>query len=1047
MVKTFLGRLVCTTGNYASLIRWRYSAAVLLFLLFAASVNAQRISTLTDSTSKANTAGSEIVSGIIYSAATGKPAPAVNVSVPDFSATLTDDYGKFSLKVPSLNATLFVSAEGFQSKEFAIKGRRMLLGYLYEESFNSGYDNVVHPFGSKPKNQTVNAISSINTEGNWSHNMETPDAYLQGRAAGVKVTLRSGTPNAGASIMLRGYNTLYATHQPLFVVDGMIYDNTDIGASLFSGHYTNPLAQIDAKDIENITVIKDGSSLYGTKAANGVIIITTTHATQQATKIDLAVYGGVNFAPQKMPVLKAADYRTYLSELLKSGGMGADQIQQQPYMNDNTSNPDYYRYHNETDWQDVAFRNAATSNVYLKITGGDNIAKYALSIGYQKNAGITDNTNLSRYNVRFNADLNLSKRLTASANLSYSYYEQLLKDQGLAMKTNPILLSLIKAPFVSRNEIADNGSVSPNFADTDIFGVSNPAAAISTIRDYSKVYRFFGAINFKYSFSPSLSLGTLVGVTVDEVREQLFIPRKGIADDTLTNAIADSRLGGQTKRIFSLYNDTYLDFSKTLNRIHRLQLRAGIRFLNNNNERDVARGYNSATDEFISVGTGVSTLRQVGGDIGKYNWVNMYAGAEYGLANKYFLSLNAAVDGSSRFGTDVPKSLHLNNYSFAVMPSVGASWLLSSENFMAGASFIELLKLRATYSKSGNDDIGNYNARQRYASQNLLGLQGLVRSNIGNPALQWESVQKVNLGVDAAFMKERLSISADFFQNQTNHMLTFEPLLTASGFESTLTNSGSMQTKGIDLSITGRVTNFGGAVLQSKVGARATEFYGFTTNGVFISDAEAVAAGLSKRTADGSLLSSRGGDIRFNDLNGDRIIDEADRKVIGKADPDYFGSFFGRLTWKGLSLDAFFTFSQGNQLYNGVRAMLESQSTTSNQLQSVAGRWRGDGQITNMPKAAFGDPMGNAAFSDRWIEDGSFLRLRSLSLSYQLPVKPAKAFKYITLYATGNNLLTFTKYLGFDPEFVASESIFSKGIDVGMEPNYRSVTGGLRIGL
>ena len=185
MVKIFLGRLVCRKGNIASLMHWRYSTACLLVLLFAGSAGAQRITTLTDSTTKANTVGSEIVSGIIYSAATGKPAAAVNVSVPDFSATLTDDYGKFTLKVPSLSATLFVSAEGFQSREFAIKGRRMLLGYLYEESYNSNYDNVVHPFGSKPKNQTVNAISSINTEGNWTHNMETPDAYLQGRAAGV----------------------------------------------------------------------------------------------------------------------------------------------------------------------------------------------------------------------------------------------------------------------------------------------------------------------------------------------------------------------------------------------------------------------------------------------------------------------------------------------------------------------------------------------------------------------------------------------------------------------------------------------------------------------------------------------------------------------------------------------------------------------------------------------------------------------------------------------------------------------------------------------
>lgn len=1015
--------------------------------------------------------------GIIKDAATGKPLPAINVSIPYFSAALTDDNGRFTIKVPDYNSTLLINGEGFKSKEIALKGRKNVSAGLYEETFNSLYDNVYLPSGIRARNQTVNAVSSVNTEGAWNRNTETPESFLQGKVAGLQPIMRSGTPNVGAYLTLRGYNSLYATNQPLIVVDGMIYDINDYGSSLISSHFTNALANIDVKDIENITVVKDAVSTYGTKAANGVILITTSHAKQLATKIDAAVYAGINFTPQKLPVMMSSDYRVYLSDVLKSRGWTDEKIQAQPYMNDNPSNPEYYRYHNETDWQKQVLNNSSTSNVYLKVTGGDNIAKYALSIGYLKNAGVTRNTDLTKYNVRFNGDLNLSKRLTANSNLTYTYYEQNLRDQGLSLKTNPLYLALVKAPFLNTNDVSDLGAVSPNLAETDTLGISNPVAAVSMVKGSSKVYRFFGSLNFNYQLTKNLNLFTLLGTTVDEVREQTFIPRKGITNDTLSNAIAESRLGGQAKRFSSLFNNTYINYSKVFRRIHNIQVRAGVRYMHNISEQDFAFGFNSATDQFVSVGTGVNSLRRTGGDIGKSNYLNTYLSADYSLANKYFFSYNMAIDGSSKFGSQVSNALKIGGKSFAVMPSMGASWLVSSENFMSSVKFFDLLKLRASYGKTGNEDIGNYTAKQLYVSQNLLGLQGLVRSNVGNAALQWETNTKANFGIDAAILNERLTITADVFENKTTNMINYEPVYAASGYNYVITNSGAMKTSGIDVSVTGRVINtkalkwdvgavlsqykntitqlpgnatvtpFGGAAVITQVGSPANMFYGYKTNGVYSTDAEADADGLTKRSATASYVAFKGGDVRFTDVNGDKIIDDNDRQIIGNPNPDFTGGFTNRITYKGFSLEALFTFSKGNDLYNGIRATLESASGTNNQLVSVVNRWRAPGQITNIPKASFGDPMGNNSFSNRWIEDGSFLRMKMLSVSYTIPFKNTSAIKSSTIYITGNNLLTFTKYLGYDPEFQAAESILARGIDVGLEPNFRSVIAGVRIGL
>ncbi|QJD95246.1 SusC/RagA family TonB-linked outer membrane protein [Mucilaginibacter robiniae] len=1019
------------------------------------------------------------VSGIIRDAATGKPVSGININIFEYTAAISDERGRFTIGVPDYNAVLMVSGQGYQQKEVPVKGQETLPDiWLYEDTYNSVYDVATLPLKTTPINQLVNSVSTINTQGAWETAAEIPDTYLQGKVAGLNAIRRSGTPNIGANLFLRGYNSLYGTNMPLVVVDGMIYDVTHYGRSLIGGHITNPLGDIDIHDVDNITVIKDAASVYGTKAANGVIVITTGHSQDLATKIDLGIYSSYNYVPHTMfyPVMQASDYRTYLSEVLNTSGMSPTQIAAQPYMNDNLSNPDYYTYHNNTNWQKQVFKNGYNQNYNLRVAGGDNIAKYVLSVGYGNNKGISQATDLSRYTTRFNADLNISRHFTVNTNLSFSYNEQNLRDQGVYPKTNPLYVGLIKSPLLRANEVNNQGIESPNISDSDIFGVSNPIAINDNVQALSKNYRFFGNINFRYQINKYLVAQTLIGVTSDKIRENTFIPRAGIVNDTLNNAIADSRLGSRVQRLYTLYNDTRVTYDRVFSRIHHLTASVGSRFNQTSSNELYALGYNSAIDQLVTVGTGAPSLRAAGGDIGKYRWFNNYLSADYQLLGKYFLNYSMAVDASSRFGSTVANALTIDGVKMAVLPSVAAGWLISSEKFMSNVRFIELLKLRASYGLTGNDDIGNYAARQFYVSQNLLGLQGLVRGNIGNSSLQWEVNRKLDIGLDASLLKERLTITADVFRNTTSKMITYDPTAAATGFTYAVYNNGNMQNTGVELSVNGRLINknsfkwdlgvnlatyrnkvtkfpgtsmqttYAGANILTQVGMPANVFYGYKTNGVYQSDAEAAGAGLSVRTSTGSLIALKGGDMRFVDMNGDKVIDSQDMQVIGNPNPKLTGGLSTDVTYKRFTLSALVTFVSGNQIYNYTRRILESENGTQNQTLAVLNRWRADGQVTNMPKAVYGDPAGNSRFSDRWIENGSYIRLRTVSLMYNVPVK-AKTFKYIKIYATGNNLLTFTKYLGYDPEFSAGDSPLMQGIDAGFEPQIRTVQLGARLGI
>ncbi len=1055
---------------------------ILLFALLGGLLGSVRAHSLTnESKEDINMAVDSLpLTGVVEDASTGLPISGLNITIENYSASITEDDGTFSTKVPSYHAVVHISGQEYQNKYVALKGRRHIEVKLNKEPFHSVYDNALLPFGEKPESHIMYAIGTLNSahylsndEQKWGRSTkETPGSYLQGAIAGLNAVRLSGTPGTGSNLSIRGFNSMLANNQPLIVVDGVIYDNNEYGSSIIDGQHYNPLSDIDVKDIENITVLKSGTSTYGTRGANGVILITTERAKELSTKIDLAVYGGYNDKGRRLPMMNAADYRIYLTDLFQSGGFSHDSIAELPYMNDLKNmkkNPDYYRYHYNTDWQKQVLNHSYNQNVYLKVTGGDNIAAYALSVGYLKNEGIIKNTDMTRLQSRFNGDLNLSNRLKASINVSFTSNQRKLQKQGLKSQVNPLYLGLIKSPFLPVNAVDDSGLVSPNLAGVDDFNNSNPVALIRNMQGDHRNYRFRGTVKFKYDFNDKFSLQTLLGLTFDKVQEEMFIPQTGVVADTLSTAIAYNRTGANVERFFSLYNDTRLSYSQYFNRVHHISAHVGIRYNHNQSQNEYGYGYNTATDDFVSVGQGDPSLRSLGGGIGEWNWMNAYLNANYAFRNKYFFSFNLALDGSSRFGKQVEDGLFIGDNVFAVMPSVAAGWLISSENFLSHLNGLDLLKLRASYSKVGNYDIGNYAARQYLKSQNLLGVHGLVRGNIGNPKLKWEDVNKVNLGLDAAVLNERLRFSFDFFKNKTSDMLAVKMITEASGFKYVNRNMGAMETSGIEAMMNGRIinnvfkwdlgvniatynnkvtalpngqelTSYAGATYLTKEGGVANLFYGYQTT-----NQSTNGTALKYINEKGNLVSFQEGDVHFKDINEDGLINAEDRTVIGNPNPDFTGGVNTTFSWKQWSLSALFTFSYGNDIYNYSRAQLEAMSGTDNQLKSVVNRWRMTGQTTGMPRVAWNDPSGNARFSDRWIEDGSYLRLKYLSLSYDVPVHN-DILRYIKIYASADNLFTWTKYLGYDPEFSASRSLFTQGIDLFSEPQYRTFQLGVRLG-
>jgi TonB-linked SusC/RagA family outer membrane protein len=554
------------------------------------------------------------------------------------------------------------------------------------------------------------------------------------------------------------------------------------------------------------------------------------------------------------------------------------------------------------------------------------------------------------------------------------------------------------------------------------------------------------------------------------------MPNKGMELYYNKSAINVSKASNNS--LTSFYNNTYLQYFKNIGTDHVITSNTGINIQTNNFEFDWGLTKNAhENDQYRMLQDGTNHMREIGGENRTWNWLSVYEYITYAYRDKYLLSASVSVDGSSRVGRNADNTIQIGDVPLGIFYAAGAAWRLSNESFLNSYSWLEEFKLRFSYGRSGNDDIGESNARNYYNAIKFRETVGLYPAVIPNDRLTYETVSQMNGGVDIGLWGNRLRTSIDIYQSVSNNLLIFTPLQAYLGYDYRPENGGRMQNRGIDLSLFYRVINqprfkwdfqataskvaneileikgdrlitpIQGGEVVNLAGHPANSFYGYIYQGVYATDEQARQAGL----VNNRFIPYQAGDAIFADISGpngvpDGVINQFDKTVIGTSIPDFFGGVSNTFTYKRWALSAFVQAIIGHEVFNYVRYQNERMSGLQNQSTSTLNRWQYDGHITDIPRALWEDPIGNSAFSTRWIEDGSFARLKNVSLSYTIP-DDFLAFKNAQFYIAASNVYTWSKYLGYDPEFAISKTHFEQGIDYGQTPQPRQFIIGIKLGL
>jgi TonB-linked SusC/RagA family outer membrane protein len=1014
------------------------------------------------------------ISGIVRDANTKKAIPSAQIRSLNWeAATSANDDGSFKIKVASLDEVLSVSAFDYGSREISVKGKDSVIVDLYSNTFTNPYKTVESLTGTINNSLVTQGLNSVD---NFSTStLISIDNEIESQLGGnIRSVNRSGLAGIGSSLFIRGLNSLNTNAQPLYIVDGAIWDMSYDAVSLHNGYFTDPLATIDIANIESISIIKDGTSIYGSKAANGVIVIKTSHGKGVVTKINANSFVGVVSRPKSVPMMDGSQFRIYASDMLK-GTTAASNVENFPFLNDNPSNPYYLQNHNVTNWQDEIYQSGITQNYSLSVNGGDDRALYNFSIGYTNDKGVVRNTDMQRLYARFNADISFTSKLNMNWNIGYTELSRHLVDDGVNYLTSPSMMSLIKAPFLSPYRYTVSGEHTADFEDSDVFGVGNPDAIISNSLNTNKQYRFnIGAVP-TYQLTPHLTLKDNFAYSLYNIRENFYRPVIGADSVSYSNFVSNNEIRNQVSKNIAISNDIQLIYDKKFNSVHHVKGIFGWRYLNNYYKLDYGEGHNTQGDSYRSLDD--AKVKYTNGLDNKNKSVSSYASVDYSYKNRYLLLAVFDMDASSRFGQEIKGGQDFLGKKWGMFPSLNGAWIVSSEHFMRSVDFINRLKVRAGYGISGNDDVGYYASVPYLTSKDYMGYAvGLIIGNVANNGIKWETTYRANIGFDLSIMNERIALSADYYNSTTKDLLIRKAYPDITGLGYYWSNSGELANKGFEIAANFKILNlkslkwefglsaghyknkmvslpdgdihtqvYDGEVLTT-VGKPAGVFYGYKTKGVFATQAEATDANLKIVDSRGISSYFGAGDVHFVDTNPDGIIDNNDKQVIGDPNPKVYGSFNSTISFKRLTFNVLFTYSYGNDVYNFWRSQLESGSGLYNQSIAMVNRWMTEGQQTSQPKTTFGDPMGNSRFSDRWIEDGSFLKLKALTLTYKVPIK-SSFIEGINVWVSANNVFTVTKYLGRDPEVSVNNTVLWQGIDAGFLPNTQSYFVGIKLSL
>ena len=1007
-------------------------------------------------------------------------------------SVLTEDDGSYELKVPVFATSVYVSSPDHNGVSHGLaKSEEQNDILLYTTAFAKDYQEQENLRNDK----TASGFA-------YSSAVNIKEELQKQLGAYAYTTTRNGTQGVGSVTFIQGLNSLNVNAQPLVVVDGVVLDQQYGREMLHDGFYNDILSNINPSDIEKVTVMRNGTALYGAKGANGVILIDTRRNKSMATRITASLSAGVTFQPKYYEMMDANGYRNYASELLKGTGTTNTDFK---FLNDDPNYYYYKQYHCNTDWKDYVYREAWTQNYGINVEGGDAIANYNLSVGYTNAESTMEYNDMNRLNIRFNSDISLGSRLSVRFDASFSNTTRNIRDDGAPASydegtpTAPSFLAYAKSPFMSPYSYGRGQFSSSQFDVEDEtyldealtalryvnynYRLGNPAA-FNEYADGENKNRFENSllnisVKPKFVITPNLYVSEHFSYSLVNTSEMYYVPINGVPSYYVSSVYAyrENEVRSLASKQNSVMSDTRLDWSNRYN-AHSLHVFGGARIHWETYTYNSQLGYDTGSDKtpFMSAALKNATSNGLNES---WNTMSLYAQAEYNYKGRYFLQANLTADGSSRFGEDAD-GLKALDAVWAIFPSVQASWVLTNEPWLANNPSINYLRLTAGYDVSGNDDIDYYAARSYFQGKVFMNsVSGLSLAGIGNTTIQWETTKRFNLGLEASLLNNRIGVSVNYFKSKTDNLLTMQSLGFLSGLDKNWSNGGKLENEGYDFSINAKVlalkdwswqlgasvghyknkitalpaaegymdTEVYGATVRTQVGQAANLFYGYKTEGVFATTKEAQEAGLYILGENGVTRNYfQAGDMHFMDVDGNKEINENDRVVIGDPNPDIYGNIFTTLAWKRLKLDLRFNYSLGNDVYNYMRSQLEGGNRFMNQTTAMQNRWQVEGQQTNMPRATFQDPMGNARFSDRWIEDGSYLKLKTITLSYDLPIT-SQFLQGLQFWIQANNVFTLTKYLGSDPESAMTSSVIGQGIDLGRLPQSTSLVAGVKINL
>jgi len=1034
-----------------------YSTCFSILILFMACLGSQSV--------WSQNAGVSI-KGVVVESGTGLPLKQVSISVSSTgTSSETDEKGAFTISVPDKQAELLIDLPGYNKRNIYLNGRDFINVSLVSSIYNS-FDNLFNnPLGSSSLKDASFSMTALSSDNLKLSSASSFDQSLQGKVSGLSVIQQSGMPGHKTFMNIRGISSLYGKTEPLLFIDGMIHDYSYATNSIMEGFSNNPMDVVDIEDISDISVLKDGASYMGAAGSNGIINVNTEQKGETSTVIKIEAYGGITMAPQSLDVLNETQFKNYFTDAYNSNPLNTVDINTKyPWLNGNSSSKDYYKYNNNTDWQKSIFKPSSLSKFRFFLKGGDEIATYNISTGYVSQKGVLDQSSYTRFNLRINGKINISDKFSITPNAKLSLADSKLPNLGYSVYKNPITSSLLMPPIMAAYA-RDNatGTQLSYLDDTGEFNVSNPVALVKNAMGTSRNYHFLSSVMAQYKFNEHFLVSDLIGIDFNNSRENIFLPNIGVIKvDSASNSPGDF-----VNEFRSSQNHASLTYNNKTVSGHSFVVQAGTRYMKNSYKYDQATDLNTPSDDFKSLGQGskYTFLRTSTGDDRGLTWVSYYGSLNYNFRDKYFIDSNLSYDGNSA----VNKT---NRYNF--YPSVAAAWRASSEKFLSQAKWLEDLKFRGSWSVTGNMFSSVYDFSKLYYIGQRQNSEGVItREAIPNDKLELEKKTTVNAGMDVSLFKQILNLHVDYYQSNVDNLIIQQELPQTYGYTNYFDNGGKLQSKGLEISADARmhigqvVWTIGGSVTKqtteikslkfinpasvnivtpipggeyiTSVGNAVNAFYGYKTNGL-ISSAEV-----------GTITGPNGakmqqGDVKFVDTNNDNIIDGKDKQIIGNPNPKLFGGFNTTLSYKNFGLSAFFTYSLGNDIFNYVRYQAESMNTYSNQFTSVLDRWTPANPNGKLPRASIGDPTGNTAFSDRWIEDGSYLRLKQLTLNYNIPAM-AGVYKGITIYLTATNLLTFTKYSGYDPDFLYSNNPFYMGIDYGKMPQTKSFIVGLKLDL